>query len=586
MKNQNMRKFTYGAVIASLIAIPLVALAADPNPNTCTTVNGVQVCAPQVAQNDTTQTTQVTQTITPQGDSTGDTSQTTQTTTASPYQFQSDGIFSCQGGQYAQSIGAQAAQGGVYVPVADATVELNTGILVYKECILRPTINKMSANATIGLAKQQLNQVNSGRNGSALYVQQYIPEELAILDQSVVKALQGDKLNTLNPALKDAVLRSVARSYYGTTRQSNQQLACPYDGDLNALYYGQSFSFEGFLAEGNPACNPLFAGNMSYEGVMADAALAVQDWQTQLNWGNGFYPVQTLDDNGNLVTVTPSYLVAQNTVQAVQSGFYKTEIANDIGQMVGALFAGLSNQVIQSSNGLSGISQAAGGQPSYLDRASAEESKGLVNAAANAAIAILNSALAIETSYNQTISAIATNLIGTIGQLRGAENQCWALIVQKTCTASPSGGICTDTSGNTLRVATSTAFSQTIVNSQIASLATTTLTGLQKSNLALQQINQIIKGVTNVSSIDAQRLALQQLDTLTAKGAIHTQTDLTNLQQQQAAIKSTMTDLVQNTAKAWGDGTPNQANPYDAASGWCNVNDPNTISMWDQLWKK
>ena len=44
-----------------------------------------------------------------------------------------NGIFSCnQNGSYAMSVGALGASGGVYVPVADASVELNTGIVNVK----------------------------------------------------------------------------------------------------------------------------------------------------------------------------------------------------------------------------------------------------------------------------------------------------------------------------------------------------------------------------------------------------------------------------------------------------------------------
>ena len=65
------------------------------------------------------------------------------------YQYARKGIFDCNlNGAYAMSVGSMAATGGVYVPVADATVELNTGILVYKECILREIIVRQREAAT------------------------------------------------------------------------------------------------------------------------------------------------------------------------------------------------------------------------------------------------------------------------------------------------------------------------------------------------------------------------------------------------------------------------------------------------------
>ncbi|HEY4488462.1 MAG TPA: hypothetical protein VJB97_03010, partial [Candidatus Paceibacterota bacterium] len=54
------------------------------------------------------------------------------------YAFQRDGVFGCSlNGSYSMSVGTMSAMGGAYVPVNDASVTLNTGYLVYKECILR-----------------------------------------------------------------------------------------------------------------------------------------------------------------------------------------------------------------------------------------------------------------------------------------------------------------------------------------------------------------------------------------------------------------------------------------------------------------
>ena len=57
------------------------------------------------------------------------------------------GIFGCnQSGSYSMSVGTIAAKGGVYVPVNDASVTLNSGTIVYKECILRDVVNRQREN--------------------------------------------------------------------------------------------------------------------------------------------------------------------------------------------------------------------------------------------------------------------------------------------------------------------------------------------------------------------------------------------------------------------------------------------------------
>ncbi|MEK7155884.1 MAG: hypothetical protein AAB734_03320, partial [Patescibacteria group bacterium] len=57
------------------------------------------------------------------------------TPSPAPGSLSRDGIFGCRAAQYA-NIGTLTAIGGVYVPVTDAAVTLNTGYLVYKECVL------------------------------------------------------------------------------------------------------------------------------------------------------------------------------------------------------------------------------------------------------------------------------------------------------------------------------------------------------------------------------------------------------------------------------------------------------------------
>src|SRR5258708_29502499 len=63
--------------------------------------------------------------------------------------FSQQGIFGCNRNAAALSgsVGAFSATGGTYVPVADYTVELNTGTLVYQQCVLRGIVDRESEAA-------------------------------------------------------------------------------------------------------------------------------------------------------------------------------------------------------------------------------------------------------------------------------------------------------------------------------------------------------------------------------------------------------------------------------------------------------
>jgi hypothetical protein len=234
------------------------------------------------------------------------------------------------------------------------------------------------------------------------------------------------------------------------------------------------------------------------------------------------------------------------------------------------------------------LTQSFGGQPSYLDQVAAESSQGVRNAAANAAIQILSAARQVEAQYFQAVNGIASVLTQTIAQLRSAENQCWNLITQRVCTGNPPGAdnVCTDSGGARFRIATSTAFSQPIVNSQITPLANAALASINASRRALSLIDGIIQGITNTQSLDAQRIALQQLDALVYQHALHIQPDLANVTTQYTNVQSTMSTLVQNTVQSWADGAPSGSVSPSNPAGWCNVNNPGVVNAWKSAWQQ
>jgi hypothetical protein len=517
--------------------------------------------------------------------------------TAASYQFQRQGIFGCNlNGAYAMSVGSMSAAAGAYVPVADATVELNTGILVYKECVLREVVDRERESAMSAFFKQTYNGIQTGRNGNALYVKNEGSELLLNVSDPVFLAfLKDGTLSKLNPSLQAAITRALAQNYEGETRlPQNATLKCPYQGDLNAWWSGQTaFDFSTFWNASQPQCDPIGAYYLAQNVAQTRIAQAMQYQQDQWNWGQGFYARTDNAQNPLMQQIlTPSSVVAQSFEQMLQSPVQQLQSANDIGQMIGALYAGVSTQVVGDSQGLSGLSQSVGGQPSYLDQVAAESAQGVQNAAVNAALQILQSAQQVEGSYLQTVSAIGASLSGAIGQLRNAENQCWNIVISGSsdgtsggsqphvCTSALSStNTCTDASGNTLKVATSTAFSQAVIDANITPLATVASSNIQASQTALTKITNLINGVTNTSSLDAQRLALQQLDSLVAQHALHTPPDLQTVNQQLSDVQGSMQTLVTNTVQSWADST-------DPNAGWCNVNNPAVITKWDQAWKQ
>ncbi len=515
---------------------------------------------------------------------------------AAPYQFSTNGIAGCnQTSAAASSVGAFSASGS-YVPVADSAVELNTGYLVYLACSLNPLMSALSGSATAGLAATTLTAYTTGNNGNPQFSVNINNEINALGKTTVVNVLQGGALSTVNPAFQSAVQTAVAQNYYSSTQQPSAALACPYTGDLTALENGQAFSWAG-LGDLTyyPSCNALGAYQLSNNLVNGYVANAIQNNLTQLQWGRGTYPITATDQYGNVNVVTPGAIVLNQAEQALQAGFTKTQDATGIGQMVGALFAGLGAEALTSAQGLAGIAQSQAGQPPYLQQVSSAASQGAATSFTNAAITELNGILTTATNYANTLSTIDNTFVGAINSLENTENQCWNHIVSDVCVASTTAmtaGIetCKDASGDSLTIATSTQFSATVIDSQIVPAATIAEQNYQSAQTSLATINQLIAGVTSASP----QAALQQLDQLTASNSFTTPADVSNAQQESAAVTQQMTTLVTVTVPNDWEGIdstgaqsiPWGGNPNDPSTGWCNYNNPQTLSAWEQHWKQ
>ncbi len=498
------------------------------------------------------------------------------------------GIFGCnQTGAYAMSVGSLGAVGGSFVPVSDSAVTLNTGYLVYKACVLDPVVSAQVHAATAAYTNAELQAFTTGNNGNAYFVQNFPQESSNAYDQGWRSGFNS-VTSALTPAFQQQLPVALARSYATQTQSPYTSLTCPYTGTDFWGSMGADILY--------PSCSPYSDYILAQNQLNSNAAAAQYAWQTQLNWGNGIYPIT--DANGNVVT--PGILVGQIAGQAALSGQQQLQNASNVGQMVGALFAGIGNRILSGT--LGGLANYTS---TYAPQVSQEASQQLGQQVTNVALAILGPALTIEQQYNQTENAIANSLLQAVNQLRGSESTCWNLIINKVCTATSTspleGSTCTATDGSTLNVATSTAFSQQIITSQLQPISVAVAQNVQNSNQALIVLNSLIGQVQNTSSPDIQRSAISQLDQLVSQGLLHTQPDLDQANSQASQINDSLnnpsTGLIPQTIHLWaGDNTTSGVNGAiawdgNSSSAWCNASastpgGPATLSAWTQKWKQ
>lgn len=479
-----------------------------------------------------------------------------------------DGIFGCLGqGARVQNVGTRAALGGVYVPVNDAAVTLNTGFLVYKECILDGVARKIAESGTAEMGRQALTALTTGRNGGAQFPSNLTEELDRRGNIIVVNSLSDSNLGVMCPSFKNSVRVAVARTRVTSQNQPNRAFACTLPAEDGSLY-------DTLAALREPQNNPWGAQFTLQTQVDNTIAYDEYNLRQRLLANNGFYDQEdNIDDPLRARIITPGYLIAQSVSQIVGSGYRQLENANEIDQVVANLFGGLTTQLISDTRGLIGLTQSVNGQPSYLDRMVAQTSASVRQQAANAALAVIGAAREIEVSYRQAKEGIATALSNAIEKLRAAENQCWNLIIPAVEARAQANG------NLPLNIATSTQSSQAVIDANIAPLATTTVRDIRNSDSALALLNQLIASVSNSTSQANQQQALLRLDTMVANRQLHTATDASNAIQQRDAVATALTKLVEDTIKAWGDDT-------DPNIGWCNVNNPAVVDRWFNEWRQ
>lgn len=486
-----------------------------------------------------------------------------------------DGVFGCSASKY-QNIGSLSAMGGIYVPVNDAAVTLNTGYLVYKECVLDGVVSAIKNDAVSGLQRQVLKAAEQSREGEAQYLKNFRDLD-RYFNAITVNVITSARSGPMCGAFRSSVTTAYARNYLASQSGGASQ-ACTFTNpaDRAALVSGTApvnwSSWNNLIDPRGYEIGQYYLLKTENETALATYN---QNIRQMLDWGRGVFPAFDGGQNplGSRV-ITPGYIIADSLSQMIGAGTNILLNANEIDQVNGALQAGLTATLVSDTmRGLSGLSQSQNGQQSYLDRMAAESAASVRAGAVNAAISILAAARQIETQYKNAKEGTAAALTNAITSLRGYENQCWALVV-------PAVQQYASSQSATITVATTTEqFAQKVIDAQITPIATTTIRDLRASETALATINQLIASVTNTSSATNQRAALERLDTMVANNQLHSAQDAQNASKQRDDVVGALTILLDDTKKAWADST-------DPNVGWCNVNNQEVITMWFNKWRQ
>lgn len=358
-----------------------------------------------------------------------------------------DGVLSCHAGAHGLDVATLTAIGGVYVPVNDAAVTLNTGYLVYKECVLDGATKKAAEAAASQIVRSALRWFNTADNGNSQFIRDQVAQRLEYSDKARAEALKQYNLQNMCNPYRNVVRRNSAAAYMKRTRDPNNSYSCTVAKEdvskMRAMTENGDFASGSFKVFFDVILNPqnqvFFAQEYYEERARELERRALANFTEEALWGSGTLsvkkdvtsPTATGENRVHQEIITPGFLISNLVTQSAQSGFRQLENADEIDQIVGALFAGITSQILTNVNGLKGLTESQLGKAPYLDQLVAESNAGVRDAATGAGITVLTSALAVEQAYNKSKKDSKALLESAAAQLRRAEERCWDLLIPK-----------------------------------------------------------------------------------------------------------------------------------------------------------
>lgn len=230
--------------------------------------------------------------------------------------------------------------------------------------------------------------INSGFEGSPLFVTNMRAHLLGLADAKarefldqieITGSIDSPHLSSIGRVLREGYLRATAAQAYF---QQNQYTLDRYCTDPEAFRRGNFSEGGGFrcwnAAWNNPANNPFLSFYSAEQELQRRIRIAVQDRQTELNWGRGFISWRgnceaSSGGEGDAATLsaheethscpvrTPGGVIEEQLVHVLGSDVRQLEIADSINEIVAALAGQLVNQVVGGGLGLLGLGDSSSG---------------------------------------------------------------------------------------------------------------------------------------------------------------------------------------------------------------------------------
>jgi hypothetical protein len=371
-------------------------------------------------------------------------------------------FFTCASFSPALSLRADA-QG---LPVSDigltltnTLMSLSVSSLEQKELVWDGLFYSIAKQALQQMTNDILKWVNSGFDGQPAFVTDLQGFLQNIADEVAGDFIYGDELSTICTPFQLDTRLQLAKEYqeqsYGSAKET---LACSVDDYSSdpAAFISGNFTVGGWSAWFetvlNPESNTPIGVKLAASGILQNKINEkVENQKTELNWGDGFLSQKVCspsESGGEKCTITtPGSIIKDQASFALEIPALSLINADEMNEVLGALFSNLAQQAITGINGLLGLggndsfannSYGADGSSSYLDAMGQESAT--MNGSTGAGGNRIEQALKTESRVLELELDITNKIDDLVAEFNDAQepyadDSCWDLDVPASITA-------------------------------------------------------------------------------------------------------------------------------------------------------
>jgi len=310
---------------------------------------------------------------------------------------------------------------------------ISTASLEQKELIWDGLFFDIAQQALEQMTTDMIAWVNSGFDGEPAFVTDLEKHLLGIQDAVAAEFIYGAGLGAVCTPFKIDLIGAIANQYRaqrnsgnsGGTSQPNDAYSCTADkipGGNQAAFLSGNFNAGGwamwFETVLNPEKNTPVGVKASADNDLRNAAAkAIAIEQTELDWAGGIKSQKVCNGPLDCTIVTPGSLIKDQITAHLNIPINRLLQADEMNEVIGALFGNLANEAITGVNGLLGLGGNASfsanvygtsGNLSYLD--AVREERENTNNSAQVGSNQIESALRTEAQVLELQLAIVTAL--------------------------------------------------------------------------------------------------------------------------------------------------------------------------------